>query len=606
MKPEGRTIKELLNGKKQMIIPDYQREFTWNAVEGQDFFEDVNLRKEGKPLFIGTFIFNNGEDEVEKRDKDKIEIIDGQQRITTILVLLIACRVYARDENFDEELAMNLQHRIALQSTRIMNKGSCRLITNGKIGKALNKMSHLDWDGKYEKLTMGNKRDWNSIEKPYKFFYNQFKKYGYDKEKIDALEKKISDIIYVEIIVENPAEAIETFEVVNARGQHLAVNDLIKAFLFGRAHDKKSELKSDKFKEDWKEITKAAGDTDFKKMLHLFHFSKAGYILPAKLYRSLKKMANDSPGEFVDDLKSFSKFYSIIFTNSGIFRDDLRAFISTEMKLADHLVQYQGKYERVMKSLFALRLFKVETVFPLIYSSLLCLSTRCQDDKITNKRKNREIVTWISMLEFFERFLFVSVRISHGLSKYGGRLQKLYGKSCEKFYDQEGDFIEEIKSLQSSMRDMKVTKEKFMEGFVSISHAKDKEIIHYIFDNLNAPNSKLGNRTSLLNFDSYVESLYNIEHFLAQSNEEKDYVHSIGNLFTIHRDLNSKLANRDLDEKVRIIQEWLKIGNISNMPYLQKFVNYYNEKTKSKKWGEELVKARTKDIANEIYDLMQV
>ncbi len=608
MEHDKSTISNLLNESSQIIIPDYQREFVWKDVEGGEFFDDVNSRTRKETLFIGTFIFNK-----DKTAKE-IEVVDGQQRIITILILIIACRVYAKQHGFPPQFIDNLQRRITVQSINPKSAPPCILKTSGRIAKTLDCMADINWDGEYSK-SMGSRVGWNKVRKAYEFFYDKLENDNYTEHKVEELIGKVLGIEYIELVVKDRVEAIYTFEVVNARGQHLAVYDLMKAFLFEQSLTNDSGLEN--IKSEWEEIKENAEHTDnkLKQVLHLFYFSRKGYVLPSNLYRELKKIAKSNPKKFLDELKVFSKFFSVLSKKSGDFHNGLKEFMSTEMKLSKWLTEDEETFTRVSKSLYALRLFKVVSVFPLIYSSLLSLSEKCQDPQKDKKEIKDEVQTWMSMLEFFENFLFVRSRISHGLSKYGGKFEKLYGEYCEKFHKGESDFIEDIKTLQGEVREIKITKEEFVEDFKEISYSKhnDKDIIIYIFDKLNSAYSKPGDPTSMLNLESYKRAFHNIEHIWSQdlkkSKEHKDdidSIDSIGNLLVIDSKLNSSLGNKPPHEKLAKINEMFSDKEIFNKPYLEDFVNEYGQNIEDKQWGKNLIEKRTEKIASKIYDLMHV
>ena len=66
------------NNRRKYVIPKYQREYKWTAEKVQTLISDINNRDK----FLGNIILN--------KVSDYYEIVDGQQRITTILLILIA------------------------------------------------------------------------------------------------------------------------------------------------------------------------------------------------------------------------------------------------------------------------------------------------------------------------------------------------------------------------------------------------------------------------------------------------------------------------------------------------------------------------------------
>ncbi len=90
---QGMPIRKLLT-EGMYIIPDYQREYDWEEKEIIEFIDDVNEISNNESYFIGHMVFEG------KRNGTKYIVIDGQQRITTITIILCCLRdiFYARNE----------------------------------------------------------------------------------------------------------------------------------------------------------------------------------------------------------------------------------------------------------------------------------------------------------------------------------------------------------------------------------------------------------------------------------------------------------------------------------------------------------------------------
>ena len=89
------NIYEILNGNKQFLIPVYQRYYSWDIDQCKRLWNDiVEMQKKGKSgHFVGSIV--NIAEQAMPTGVQKFMIIDGQQRTTTLTLLLLALRDYA-------------------------------------------------------------------------------------------------------------------------------------------------------------------------------------------------------------------------------------------------------------------------------------------------------------------------------------------------------------------------------------------------------------------------------------------------------------------------------------------------------------------------------
>lgn len=105
IKPADKTIKSLLKSGRQFMIPRFQRDYSWERKNCEEFLDDIIkclTCKDGKletsSYFLGTMLFIGNFDE--KSDKE-IQVVDGQQRITTITILFSAISDIFRERGED-------------------------------------------------------------------------------------------------------------------------------------------------------------------------------------------------------------------------------------------------------------------------------------------------------------------------------------------------------------------------------------------------------------------------------------------------------------------------------------------------------------------------
>ena len=180
------------------IIPLYQREYAWGEKQIVRLIEDIsdaeNVNKDAeneKKYYIGTLI-------VSKRNDGKLEVIDGQQRLTTLFLLLNCLGV----------------------TTKTHLTFECRDRSNYTL-KTIQGKDDLDEKQQEDNIVKGVeiiKRTLKKEEKSSPGF-------------IGALKEKLKKVILFQIIVPEHTDLNRYFEIMNTRGEQLAQHDILKAHL---------------------------------------------------------------------------------------------------------------------------------------------------------------------------------------------------------------------------------------------------------------------------------------------------------------------------------------------------------------------------------------
>jgi uncharacterized protein with ParB-like and HNH nuclease domain len=119
IKPEEKTIRNLFDGDQSFIfIPKYQRPFSWNKDNAEKFYMDIfkdEFIENKYDYFLGSILLN-------RLDSEKIEVVDGQQRITTISLFFLALFYYLEkkiQEVQSPQISINLFKKEDLIKERI-------------------------------------------------------------------------------------------------------------------------------------------------------------------------------------------------------------------------------------------------------------------------------------------------------------------------------------------------------------------------------------------------------------------------------------------------------------------------------------------------------
>lgn len=125
--PNRARVEDILNAPSQFRIPVYQRDYKWGKDEALELIEDLKTYQDadGDNLFLGNLIFENTKDK-------KTFVVDGQQRLTTVLLLLVACRQRALQLGSAEVATMVLQKINFVDAATGVDKG-CRLVASDSV-----------------------------------------------------------------------------------------------------------------------------------------------------------------------------------------------------------------------------------------------------------------------------------------------------------------------------------------------------------------------------------------------------------------------------------------------------------------------------------------
>jgi len=215
-KSQTEDIKSIFTGNK-FIIPTYQRKYSWTDIERKALWQDIEeSMKDNMNHFVGTLSFK--ENKAVGLSTDTIyEVIDGQQRITTIFILLKVLIDKVPDTSTKESLL----------GAFIGSENNLKLYPLGEDGNFLNKL--LFHYSSIDELSI-NKRS-------QKFMYSAKKLYNALASALSTQEIE-SRIIYIreriEVLVfnvESQAQAVKMFSIINDRGLPLRILDKTKSIL---------------------------------------------------------------------------------------------------------------------------------------------------------------------------------------------------------------------------------------------------------------------------------------------------------------------------------------------------------------------------------------
>jgi uncharacterized protein with ParB-like and HNH nuclease domain len=541
------------------VIPRFQRPYAWDAENIDDFLDDV-IGRGSDDYFIGSIV-------VYDEDKGVFAVVDGQQRLTTITLMLCALRDVF-DELEDRDSALGLQQLIERQDLR----AKMRFVLQTPTGYPYFQdtiQRHGEAKREHE-IGPDEKRLTDAFDRIKSYVQAGIIGYLEDETKrpkarresaLERLEDMRDNVLGLKLIfiqVDSPDDAYFIFETLNTRGKDLGVSDLVRNLLL--SHLKQDNADVDLARDDFEQILhqfrSAPTAANVNKFLLHQWLSEYSYISEAKLYRAIRSEIGKKEAQaYLDRLKSDATLYRAISEP----RKPLREWTPEE--------------RTVRESLMALSLFGVTQPLPM----LLALA-RAYD------RKDIKLATLKKAVRAIEDFHFAFTAVASQPSS--GGISSMYALHARELTAASGPKArtDEIKKLINKLALKRPTKEVFVAGFrdlrASELYSKQKPLVAYILRRFHA--DKVGSPPP-------VEDM-SLEHIANQGNAVDDeLVAMVGNLLYVNHDLNGKLGNKSFAAKQKILKA-------------AKNVCIDDSTLSATSWGKEQIDARTVQLAEIAYD----
>ena len=278
-----KNYKQLNDSYKKVTIPTYQRAYVWGTNEWEDFYNDIlNIIKlDFKPHFMGTLLLKKG--------TTSYEIIDGQQRLITLSLFLMAYR-----DAYSKKLTIS--YILPLLINRIV------VHDHDNIYDAIYNRTYIKGD-----RTLTDKESIN-IEKAYLYFLQKFNKKGlFGKVTTDFnLYRILNKLFFITIEIEDGTNPYLIFETLNARGVDLNISDLVKSHLVDQTQS--NQEFSEFVHREWNILTDGINDNSFEKIFQSFYQSSSNR---KKLLKEITVNINDEEEirDFLRNLGSYVKLY---------------------------------------------------------------------------------------------------------------------------------------------------------------------------------------------------------------------------------------------------------------------------------------------------------
>lgn len=557
---ETKNFISIVSESKKIIVPMYQRAYSWTEEEWDELFEDIITDKANKSKhYMGAIVFIS-------RPNGMLEVVDGQQRLTTITIIIhavIKILNYCIEHNIDANVN---SERKDLIKTYVGRKSSIDLTWDNKLqlneenDKFYNTyiMNFEQVSDKPYKISSTNKLLLNCQE----YFYckilnyvkvNDIKKIN-DKKIIKIMqlvEYIIENLIFVKIVATNELSAYTIFETLNDRGIDLSITDLLKNYLLSLFKVKKDREFA---KNRWDTIIEKVELKNFPTFLRHYWMIKNKLVRKEALFKEIKNCINSRKQalELLNELNNYSEIYSALDDENADF--------------------WKDKSNKLKDAVKALKILKIKQCYPLLMAMFQFIDKK-----------------------YYEKIFKACETVSFRYLTIGGKnpnvLEDTYNKICNKIANGEVRDYSGIRNMLLSTVYLK--DDEFENVFInkSINTRGNQRIAKYILIKLNA---EVSEEKIELNIDDNNLSL---EHILPENpadewkeifsgEEYQDNVYKIGNFTLLSSNKNKKIGNSSYLVKKEIYKK-------SDVMITKNVERYYEN------WNMEAINKRQLEMAKQ-------
>ncbi len=305
----------LLKDGRRYVVPAHQRDYSWSADEIDRFFADVEqaIAENADEYFLGLMVFK-------PEPKDRLVILDGQQRLATAILILSAIRQWLRNRGLQtdadqvqgEFIAKRELGGVALEPRLILNRANNPIFEKYVVGELPD--DEIDADLKRLRPHDPNRRLLEAAL--------------HCRQKIRDLASKVakpqaSEFLFrftrflegsvkvVRLVVPNEANAYTVFETLNDRGLDLTALDLVKNYMFGRAEGRTG---MSGLQDQWLQMMTNLTSVRADDFLKAWWTSRRGRVQTAQLFSRFKESvrAAADAGKVATDMLATSEQYAAL------------------------------------------------------------------------------------------------------------------------------------------------------------------------------------------------------------------------------------------------------------------------------------------------------
>lgn len=540
----NKTYRQLMGNGLRYEIPKFQRDYSWEAEHWDDLWQDIRalLADEDNEHYMGYLVLQTS-------NNKEFQIIDGQQRLTTMSLLILStlkCLKELVDSGIEAE--NNLKRKDSLLNSYIGYVDPVTLISNNKL--KLNRNSDDYYKQHLVLLKELPLRNTNTSEKHmrecFNWYYDRIKKEFNTGESLAAFIDNIVDKLFFTVIeVTDQLNAFKVFETLNARGVQLSSADLLKNYLFFVVDETKPHISEiEELENIWSKIVGKLGEQKFEDYLRYYWNSINKSVGKKNLFKNVK-----------GNIKSKEQVFELI-RNLNDTADLYLAIQNPEDEF------WRDKPD-IRKSLKELKLFQIRQINSLFLSALRNL-------EVENFKKLAKICSVISF----------RYNIIGGLNP--NAQEDVYNTVALKISSNKRFEVADFQTIYVS--DLNFENDFSTKEFRNTT--RNHKIVKYILSKIEVYQHK--------NEIDPESDLFTIEHILPENADDtwgnftfeeiNRSVYRMGNLTLLERKLNREAGQKGYVEKIVLFAK-------SNSELTKTLPDNFNT------WNEDKLAARQRELA---------
>ncbi len=517
-KTENNTFRKLFGNGLTYRIPRFQRDYSWTSEEWEDLWMDILGTVDGggeSAHYMGYLVLQSSDDKT-------FDVIDGQQRLTTIsLITLAVLKNFQNLIDSDVDAESNRRRMDQIRQTYVGYLDPVTLVSRPKL--TLNRNNNNYYQNYLVPLghlpQRGFRTSEHSLRKAFEWFDKRVATYlkdgkGDEGMRLASLVEDISDRLFFTVItVTDELNAYKVFETLNARGVRLSATDLLKNYLFSvldRGGESGHELSV--LEERWEAIVGRLQSENFPDFLRTHWNSRRSFARQADLFKTIRAQVGTAES---------------VFQLLREMEEDLDTYLALSSPEPSEWPQEDKRLAGVLNTL------RVRQPFPLLLSA-------------------KRVFDAPDFTGLLRATVVISMRFNVIGSQSAAEQERKYNDVAERVAKREKVGLNPtLQLLRSVYPDDAAFKASFAEKSIRTTDSRNNRVVRYILCALETHLTQRG-------YD-FASDAFNIEHVLPQrapdnwggigNDDAEALVYRLGNMTLLQSGVNRDLGNDEYSQK---------------------------------------------------------